>query len=92
MVKIKYANKLGKLEFELKELNKIIVLIKSLHEIKDEMLGDVAGEFERVQNMSVGDQVLQTHLRFRNITGYATQLILILLMKVMTRKIVFLWL
>ena len=35
------------------------------------MLGDYAGEFERVGKLSVGDQILQTHIRFRNITGYA---------------------
>ena len=40
LVNIKYANDPNKLENALKELNKIQVIDKNLHEIKNEMLLD----------------------------------------------------
>ena len=40
LVKIKYANNPNKLQSELKELNKIHVIDKNLHEIKQEKLLD----------------------------------------------------
>ena len=67
---IKYANNPNKLQSELKELNKIHVINKSLHEIKNEILLDYIGGFEMVGNLKVGDQVGQTHIRFRNIDDY----------------------
>ena len=54
----------------MRELNKIEVINKNLHEIKNEILLDYVGEFEMVGNLKVGDQVRQTHIRFRNIEDY----------------------
>ena len=48
LVKVKYANNPNNLQSELKELNKIHVIVKSLHEIKNEILLDFVGEFEMV--------------------------------------------
>ena len=70
LVNIKYANDPNKLESELKELNKIQVVNKNLHEIKQEILSDYEGEFEMVGNLKVSDQIRQTHIRFRNISDY----------------------
>ena len=70
LVNIKYANDPNKLQSELKELNKIQVFNKNLHEIKQEILQDYEGEFEMVGNLKVGDQIRQTHIRFRNISDY----------------------
>ena len=70
LVKIKYANNPNKLQFELKKLNKIQVVNKNLHEVKQEILIDYTGEFEMVGNLKVGDQIRQTHIRFRNIADY----------------------
>ena len=70
LVKIKYANNPYKLQSELKELNKIQVVNKNLHEIKQEILQDYNGEFEMVGNLKVGDQIRQTHIRFRNMDDF----------------------
>ena len=70
LVNIKYANKPDKLQSELKELNKIQVIDKNLHEIKQEILQDYEGEFEMIGNLKVGDEIRQTHIRFRNISDY----------------------
>ena len=70
LVNIKYANNPNKLQSELKELNKIQVSNKNLHEIKQGILQDYNGEFEMVGNLKVGDQIRQTHIRFRNINDY----------------------
>ena len=70
LVNIKYANNPNKLQSELKELNKIQVINKNLHEIKQEILQDYEGEFEMVGNLKVGEQIRQTHIRFRNISDY----------------------
>ena len=70
LVNIKYANNPNKLQSELKELNKIQIVNKNLHEIKQEILEDYEGEFEMIGNLKVGDQVRQTHIRFRNISDY----------------------
>ena len=64
MVKIKHANNPYKLQSELGELNKIEVVNKNLHEIKDGILGDYTGDFERVGSLKVGGQLRQTHFRF----------------------------
>ena len=70
LVNIKYADNPNKLQSALKELNKIQVVNKNLHEIKQEILEDYEGEFEMVGNLKIGDQIRQTHIRFRNITDY----------------------
>ena len=70
LVNIKYANDPNKLQSELKELNKIQVVNKNLHEIKQEILIDYVSVFEMVGNMKVGDQIRQTHIRFRNMDDF----------------------
>ena len=70
IVKIKYANNPNKLQSELKELNKIQVIDKNLHEIKQEILQEYEGDFEMVGNLKIGDQIRQTKIRFRNISDY----------------------
>ena len=70
LIRIKYADKPDKLESVLKELNKIQVIDKNLHEIKNEILQDYIGTFEMVGNLKVGDQIRQTHVRFRNMNDF----------------------
>ena len=70
LVKIKYVNDPIKLQSELKELNKIHVIDKNLHEIKQKIFMDYVGELEMVGNSKVGDQIRQTHIRFRNFDNY----------------------
>ena len=53
-----------------KDLNKIHVIDKNLHEIKNEILEDYIGTFEMVGNLKVGDQIRQTHVRFRNMDDF----------------------
>ena len=64
MLRIKYANNPNRLQTELEEKNKIQVVNKNLHEIRNEILRDYAGEFEMVASLKVGDQIRQTHIRF----------------------------
>ena len=64
LVRIKYKNDVDK------DLYKIHVIDKNLHEIKNEILEDYGGVFEMVGNLKVGDQIRQTHVRFRNINDY----------------------
>ena len=66
VVKIKYINNSNKLQSELKELNKIQVVNKIRHEIKNEILRDYVGEFEMVAILKIADQTRETHIRFRN--------------------------
>ena len=70
LVNIKYANDPMKLERALKDLNKIEVIDKNLHEIKQEILLDYEGVFEMIGSLKIGDQIRQTHIRFRNISDY----------------------
>ena len=70
LVEIKYANNPKKLQSALKDLNKIKVIDKKLHEIKQEILLDYQGEFEMIGNLKVGEQIRQTHIRFRNMDDY----------------------
>ena len=72
LVNIKYANDPNKLENALKELNKIEVIEKNLHEIKNEILQDYDGTFEMVGTLIVGDQLRQTHIRFRKMIAFET--------------------
>ena len=67
---IKYANDPIKLQNALKDVNIIQVIDKNLHEIKNEILLDYDGTFEMVGNLIVGDQIRQTHIRFRNMNDY----------------------
>ena len=60
----------NKLQTELKELNKIQVVDETLHEIKRKILWDYTGEIEMIGNLLVGDQIRETHFRFRIITDY----------------------
>ena len=70
LINTKYANDPNKLENALKELNKNQVFNKNLHEIKQEILQDYPGDFEMVGNLKVGDQIRQTHIRFRNMDDF----------------------
>ena len=70
LFRIKYADKTDKLESALRELNKIEVIIKNLHEIRSEIILDYTGEFGMVGNLENGDQIHQTHIRFRNFDDY----------------------
>ena len=70
LIKLKYGINPNKLQSLLKELSKIHVVNKNLPEIKQEILGQYVGDFEMVVNLSVGDQIRETHIRFRNITDY----------------------
>ena len=65
LVRIKNADNPNKLESALRELIKIQVFNKKLHEIKNEILLDYVGEFEMVGNLKVGDQMRQINIRFR---------------------------
>ena len=67
LVRIKYADKPDKLESALKELNKIQVIDKNLHEIKNEILLYYVGEFKMDGDLNVGDQIRQTVTRFKKI-------------------------
>ena len=57
LVKFKYSNNPSKLQSELKELKKIQVVNKNLHEIKQEKVVYYAGEFEMVGSLKVGDKI-----------------------------------
>ena len=70
LVKIKGANNPNRLQSELKELNKIFVIDKNLHQNKNEILRDYTGEFEMIGKLSIGRQICQNHIRFRDINGY----------------------
>ena len=70
LVKIKNADNINKLQSELKELNKIQVVKKNLQEIKQKILIDYNAEFEMVGKLKVGDQIRQTHIRFRNMDDF----------------------
>ena len=70
LVRNKYANKPDKLETALKELNKIQVVDKNLHEIKHQNLLDYVGEFEMDGSLKVGDHIRDTRVRFRNFNDY----------------------
>ena len=70
LVRTKYADNPNELESALKELNKIQVMDKNLHEIKNEILGDYTGAFEMVGYLKVGDQIRQTNIIFRNMDDF----------------------
>ena len=68
--RIKYANKPDKLGKALKELNKIQVIDKKLHEIKHEFLLDYVGEFEMDGILKVGHHIRDNGVKFRNNIDY----------------------
>ena len=70
LVKVKYAINPNKLQSEIKELNKIQVVNKNLHEIKQKNLIDHAGDFEMNGTWQLGNQFRHTHIRFINNTDY----------------------
>ena len=43
---------------------------KNLHETKNEILRDYAGEFEMVGRLKIVDQTRETQIRFRNIDDF----------------------
>ena len=90
LVKIKYSNNTNKIQCALKELNKIQVVNKNLHEIKHEDLQNYTREFGMVGDLKVGDRILETHNRFRNIADYESYInTLTQLIKIMIKKILF---
>ena len=70
LVNIKYSNDPKKLENALRDLNKIEVIDKNLHEIKNEILIDYEGVFQMDGNLKIVDQIRQTHTRFRNMDDF----------------------
>ena len=70
LVRIKYSDNPNKLQSAVKEVNKFQVIDKNLQEIKQEILQDYIGTFEMVGNLRVGDQIRQTHVRFRNMDDF----------------------
>ena len=70
LVRIKYADKPDKIESGLRELNRTQFVNKNLHEIEREKIQDYTGTFEMVGNLKVGDQIRQTHSRFRIIDDF----------------------
>ena len=70
LVRIQYADKPDKLESALKELNKIQVINKKLHENKNQISLDYVGEIEMDGDLKVGDQIRQTVTRFKNMDNF----------------------
>ena len=70
LVKIKHDKYRSKIQSEIKELNKVQFVNQNLHEGKNEILVDYAGEFGMVCSLKVADQIRQIHNSFRNVTGY----------------------
>ena len=70
LVKIKYGDNRNKLENALKDFNKVQVVNKNLHEIKHEISIDYTGEFEKIGEWKVGDQIRQTHIIFGNVNDF----------------------
>ena len=70
LVKTKHADECDKLQNALKELKKIEIIDKILHEIKNEILREENVEFEKKGKLSIGDHKRQTHSRCKNFTDY----------------------
>ena len=70
MNKVKYVDNPNRLQSEIKELEKMEVFEKNLHETKKEIVRDFIGEFELFGNLAVGDQIRETHIRFIKNTDY----------------------
>ena len=69
MVEIKYSIKPDKVQNALKGLKEFTLLIKIYMRLK-KILIDFTGEPEMVGNLSVGDQIRETLIRFRNFIDY----------------------
>ena len=67
LVENRYFNNPNSWEFKMNGLNKIEVIVRNLHEIKNEILREYEGDFEMIGSLKVGDQFWQTHITFRNI-------------------------
>ena len=70
LFKIKYADKPSELESALRELKKIEVIDKNLHEIKNDILRDYGAELEMVGRLKIADQTREIHIRFRSIDDF----------------------
>ena len=70
LVKLTYAINPNKSQSELKELNEIHSVRKNFHEIKNDSLRKYTGVLELVGNLSIGDHVRETHIRFRNMEDF----------------------
>ena len=64
-----------KLSIEIKEQNKIFVNNLKLHQIRDEVLGESNGVFEKIGGIVVCENTEKTNIRFRNIKGFETYII-----------------
>ena len=51
-------------------MNKIQIIDKNLHEIKQEILRDLGSGFKRIGKVSIGDQIRETRIRFRLFSDY----------------------
>ena len=51
-------------------MNKIQVINKNLHEIKNEILRDYTGKFALVGSLKIGDHIRQTHSKFKNVDDF----------------------
>ena len=69
-VKIEYVNNPNALESKIEELKKTQVGDKFIHEIKNELSKDCAGEFEVFGKISIGNQIRDAHIGLRFITEY----------------------
>ena len=54
----------------MRKLNKIEVINKNLHGIKNEIMQDYVDAIELVGNLKVGDQIRPTNIRFRNFDDF----------------------
>ena len=55
-------------------MNKNQVVNENLYKLKNEILINYHIEFEMVDTLKVGDQIRQTHIRFRNISAYESSI------------------
>ena len=87
LLRIMYVDNPTKLKSELKDLNKIHVVDKSLHEIKQEILVDYTGEFEMAGKLSV---VIKSEKLILDLEILVImKLIVTLLIKIMNLKMLF---
>ena len=70
LFKTKYVINPNFLDSSLRELNRTQVIDKNLHEIEKGILRVYTGEFGMAGSIIIGDQTLQTQIRFRNLTDY----------------------
>ena len=70
LFKTKYVINPNFLESNLRELNRTEVIGKNLHKIEKGILRDYTGELGMAGSIIIGDQTLQTQIRFRNLTDY----------------------